>query len=176
MLQRYYNFVNSLARSRFPAHLRSKLDPDDVVQETFLRAQKADGALEARTEKEARVFLRKVFRTTLLDQIRIFDRGRRSTAMEQSIDAARDESSTRLEAWLAAIQTSPSQGAARNEQLVRLAAALAALPENQRLALELRYLKGRSLAETAQAMAITSSAVAGLVRRGIDSLRERLEA
>jgi len=175
MFEEYYDYVNSLARLSFPAHLRSKLDPEDVVQETFLKAQKADAPLVKRTESETRVFLRKVFKTTLLDQIRIFDRGRRSAAMEQSLEAAGDESKARLEAWLAAIQTSPSQGAARNEQVVRLSSALAAVPANQRQALELRYLKGRSLAETAQAMAITIPAAAGLVRRGIEALRERLD-
>ncbi len=175
MFEKYYEFLNSLARSSFPAHLRSKLDPEDVVQETLLKAQKANAPLVKRTESETRVFLRKVFTTTLLDQIRIFDRGRRSAAMERSLEAAGDESQTRLEAWLASIQTSPSQGAARNEQIVRLSLALAALPANQREALELRYLRGHSLAETAQAMAITIPAAAGLTRRGIDALRERLQ-
>jgi RNA polymerase sigma-70 factor (subfamily 1) len=175
MFERYYGFVSSLARSRFPAHLRSKLDPEDLVQETFLKARKASEPLANRTDQEIRAFLRKVFKTTLLDQIRIFDRSRRSTAVEQSLEAAPDRSLPPLEAWLAAIQTSPSQGAARNEQLIRLAGALAALPEKQRMALELRYLKGKTLEQTAEAMNTTSGSVVGLVWRGMQKLRDRLE-
>jgi RNA polymerase sigma-70 factor (ECF subfamily) len=175
MFERFHRFVSSLARKRFPDHLRSKLDPEDVVQETLLKAQKAGAALAGRTDREARLFLRKVFTTTLLDQIRIFDRGRRCAALERSIHVGSDQSSTCLEDWLAASQTSPSQGAARNEQHFRLSRALASLPLNQRQAVELRYLKRCSLEETARSMGITSGAVAGLVRRGLEALREHLD-
>jgi RNA polymerase sigma-70 factor (ECF subfamily) len=175
MFERYYRFVSSLARTRVPAHLRSKLDPEDVVQETFLKVQRAGVVLANRTDREARVFLRKVFTTTLLDQVRIFDRSRRRAALERSIDVGFDRSSRCVEDWLAASQTSPSQGAARNEQSLRLSGALASLPSNQREAVELRYLKRCSLEETAQSMGITSGAVAGLVRRGLDALRANLD-
>ena len=87
-----------------------------------------------------------------------------------------DPASSRLEAWLAAIQTSPSQGAARQRDAVALAEALAALPDGRRQALELRYLKGQSLEEIALAMRTTSAAAAGLVHRGIKALRVRLDS
>ncbi len=90
-------------------------------------------------------------------------------------DRSLDDSAARLEEWLAAVQSSPSQRASKHEQLARLAHALAGLPENKRRAVELRHLKRHSLAETASIMGISPPAAAGLLRRGLGTLRDRLE-
>jgi RNA polymerase sigma-70 factor (ECF subfamily) len=80
----------------------------------------------------------------------------------------------RLEAWLAAEQSSPSQQVAYQEQQLRLAEALEALPEDQRSAVELHHLQGLSVAEVAERLGRTRTAVAGLIKRGVAGLRHRL--
>src|SRR5437588_522693 len=77
------------------------------------------------------------------------------------------KSSARLEAFLAAEQSSPSQHAERSEDLLRLADALDQLPDAQKQALELHYLRGWSLAEIAAHMSRGKSAIAGLLHRGL---------
>jgi RNA polymerase sigma-70 factor (ECF subfamily) len=72
-------------------------------------------------------------------------------------------------------QSSPSHQAIRQEDLLRLAAALARLPEDQRVAVELHHLEGRTLAETAAVLGRTRSAAASLVFRGLRALRQRLD-
>jgi RNA polymerase sigma-70 factor, ECF subfamily len=96
-------------------------------------------------------------------------------ARERSLEAALADSSSRLEAWLAADQSSPSQHALREEQLLRMAKALAALPETQRQAVELHHLRGWSLDEIARHLGTSKPAVAGLLHRGMKSLRQRLD-
>jgi len=85
-----------------------------------------------------------------------------------------DESSARLAACLAGEQSSPSERAMGHEQSVRLAAALATLPEAQREALTLHHLEGRPLDEVAHLVGRSREAVAGLIKRGLRQLRERL--
>jgi RNA polymerase sigma-70 factor (ECF subfamily) len=94
---------------------------------------------------------------------------------EESLQAALEQSSARLGAWLAAEQSSPSRLAERQEQSVRLAGALARLPDKQRQAIELRHLQGLSLAEVAAGMNTTKTAVVGLLHRGVEKLRGLLK-
>jgi RNA polymerase sigma-70 factor (ECF subfamily) len=86
-----------------------------------------------------------------------------------------DESSARLEALLAVEQQSPCQHAVQQENLLRLAEALGRLPEDQRAAVELHHLEGRSLAETAEQLGRSRSAAASLVFRGLRNLRRMLD-
>jgi len=81
-----------------------------------------------------------------------------------------------VEGWLAAEQSTPSDHVMHQERLCRLAEAIAALPEEQRTAIELHHLQELALAEVARRMDRTPASVAGLVRRGLIVLRERLAA
>ena len=97
-----------------------------------------------------------------------------TSARECSLDAALEQSSAQLGAWLVAEQSSPSQAVERHERAIRLAAALATLPEAQREALVQRHCQGRSLSEISQQLGRSTSAVAGLLKRGSRELRELL--
>jgi RNA polymerase sigma-70 factor (ECF subfamily) len=86
-----------------------------------------------------------------------------------------EASSVRLEAWLADPGSSPQQRAERNEQLLRLTAALKELPDAQREAVMLHHLQGLTLDRVAGHLGRSSAAVAGLIKRGLKHLRQRLQ-
>ncbi len=101
-------------------------------------------------------------------------RGKRDIARECSLAAALDQSSAQIGSWLQAEQSSPSEKAQRTEDLLRVATALAELPEAQCEAVVLHYWQGQTLAQVAVQLGRTAPAVAGLLQRGLKSLRTLL--
>jgi RNA polymerase sigma-70 factor (ECF subfamily) len=171
--ERYRAYLCLLARQLDP-RLRSKLDPSDVVQQTLLQAHQNREQFRGGTEEEWVAWLRAILVNNLTEALRRYSRKRRNLALEVALGRALEESSARVEAWLAEEQATPSQQAARQEQLRRLAEALAELPPDQRQAVELHHLKGCSLAEVGRQMERSKEAVAGLIFRGVKKLRARL--
>ena len=170
-IEQYREYLRLLARLQLEPRLQSKLDASDLVQQTLTKAHQNFHQYRGRTEAELAGWLRRIVANTLTDAARKFQR---ETALGQSLDQALDASSARLEAWLAADQSSPSEQVVRQEQLVRLSAALARLPEDQRRAVEMHHLQDASVAEIAEQLGRTEAAVAGLLRRGLKKLRELL--
>jgi RNA polymerase sigma-70 factor (ECF subfamily) len=157
-----------LARLRLDPRLRGKLDASDVAQTALAKAHQARGQFRGRSAGELAAWLRQILANALADAAR---GGLREAAREQALRVGLDESSARLEAWLAADQSSPSHLASREEQLLRLAQALAGLPAEQREAVELKHLHGCTVEEVGRRLGKSKAAVVGLLFRGMRKLR-----
>ena len=173
-LERFREFLSLLARLQLDPRLQVKVDVSGVVQQTLLEFHQAFDRLRTWDESQQTAWLRKALAHNLTDEVRKLRTAGRDMAREQPLEAAMECSSARLEAWLAADQTSPSQRAARQEQLLRLAGALARLPKDQRAAVELHHLRGYAVAEVARRMGRSDGAVGALLVRGLKKLRELL--
>jgi RNA polymerase sigma-70 factor, ECF subfamily len=173
-LARYRDYLRLLVRAQLDPRWQAKLDPSDIVQQTLLEAHRDLAHFRGTTRGELAAWLRRILACNLANAARDLGRQRRDVARERSLEALVEESSARLEAWLTADMPSPSQIADRHEQSLRLAAALATLPEQQRLAVELRHLHGWTLNDIADHLDKTPAAVAGLLHRGLARLRTLL--
>jgi RNA polymerase sigma-70 factor (ECF subfamily) len=173
-LGRYRGYLLMLARLHQDRRLRGKFDPSDAVQLTLLHAHARRGQYRGRSEAEWLAWLRAILANQLAEAARKYGRRQRDVGLERSLEEALGESSSRVAAWLAGADPTPSQQAVRREQLLRLADALAGLPDDQRRAVELHHLQGYSLAETAERTGRSKAAVAGLLFRGVRTLRQRL--
>jgi RNA polymerase sigma-70 factor (ECF subfamily) len=173
--EHYREYLGLLARLQVAPRLQAKIDLSGVVQVTLFEAHRALDQLRGQSEPQRAAWLRKILVHNLADELRKMAADKRDVNRERSLEAALEDSSSRLEALLAADQSSPSQKAMRQEQLLRLANALAALPEGQRKAVELHHLKGLGLTAIAQELGCSKPAVAGLLHRGLKALRVRLE-
>jgi RNA polymerase sigma-70 factor (ECF subfamily) len=169
-LEEYREYLRVLAQLRLKSWLNDKIDPSDVVQQALLKAYQHRDQFRGQNQAEWRAYLRSILANTVADAISALPR-------EKAIQNALDQSSARLEAWLVAEQSSPSQKVQREEMLLRLAEALTSLSNDERAALELRYFQEPpwSLADIAgQLNRPSAKAVAGLLARGLAKLRELL--
>lgn len=175
-LERFRAYLRLLARLHLGVHLQGKLDPSDVVQQTLLQAFQGLGDFRGEGDAALAAWLRRILANNLANAARDLARARRDVGRERSLEAALAESSLRLEGWLAADQSSPSQRAERKEDLVRLAAALEELPPAQREALTLHHLQNWTLDAIGRHLGRSPVAVAGLIKRGLKQLRRQLNA
>jgi RNA polymerase sigma-70 factor (ECF subfamily) len=175
-MERYRQYLRVLAGTQVGRLLQGKLDASDVVQEALLTAHRQRHHFRGETEPERLAWLRRILATTLADLYRRYARGKRDAALERSLEQALEQSSLCLGRLLAQDQPAPADPAADQGQQVRLSEALARLPASQRMALTLRYLQDPpcSLAEIARQLDRTEKAAAGLVCRGLETLRRIL--
>jgi RNA polymerase sigma-70 factor (ECF subfamily) len=172
--ERFRAYLDLLARMELSPRLQAKLGPSDIVQQTMLQAHRAWKDFRGTTEGELAAWLRKILARNLAHAGRDHGRAKRDVARERSLEASLNQSSARLEALLAADQSSPSQKAERHERAVRLAEALKSLPEAQREAVELHYWQGWPLAQIGEHLGRSKPSVAGLLHRGIKRLKHLL--
>ncbi len=173
LLECYRRYLALLARVHIGQRLQGKLDPADLVQETFLEAHRNFPRFQGTSEGQFVCWLRQILTTTLIDLLRRYlgTQGR-DIRLERELGEAFDRSSALLDGGLVAPQSSPSQQASRREQAVLLANALAELPEDYREVLVLRHLEGLTFPEVAQRMEKTLDSVQKLWMRGLARLKQ----
>jgi RNA polymerase sigma-70 factor, ECF subfamily len=169
--EEYRARLTVLARLRVDRRLQTALDISGVVQQTLLEAHQAGDRWNAGTEGQRLAWLNKALAHNLADELRKLNAAKRGAGRQQELA---DRSSARIQQWLAADQSSPSEQAVRHEQELALADALNELAEDQREALILQHWHGWSLAEIGEALDRSPAAVAGLIKRGLAKLRGRL--
>ena len=134
-------------------------DPEDVVQDAFIRAYKALRVTDR--PMALRPWLYMIVRNRALDELRA---PRRSDTYDDEV---------RMRPVVAA---DPAQRFAERDEMRRLVAEIARLPERQRMALVLREFDGRSHAETARALDTTVPATKSLIIRARSNLTMAVHA
>lgn len=170
----YRDYLSLIARPLWDDELRAKQDVSDLVQQTLLDAHLHFENFKGSTPAELAGWLRSVLAHNIADAMRAHRRLKRDVRRERSVEEALEQSSARLQAFLAADQSTASERAQAAELLGRLAEAIGQLPADQGEAISLHHLQRLSLDETADRMGKTPAAVAGLLRRGLQRLRQQL--
>src|SRR6478609_109748 len=173
LLARYAPYLTLLARVEVGRRLQGKLDPADLVQDTFLEAHRHFAGFRGTTEPEFAAWLRRILAGVLANTVRhYFGTKARNPQLEQELRAAVDQSSVTLAGQLAAPGTSPSEAAAKREQAVLFADALGRLPDDYREVIVLRHLEGLTFPAVADRMGKTVDSVEKLWLRAIARLRQ----
>lgn len=171
----YTNYLLLLSRVQIGTRIQGKVDPADIVQETFLEAHRQFERFRGRTEAELLAWLRKILAGQIALVLRKYlgTKGR-DVNLERELAVQLDQSSQAMDVGLAASYSTPSQHAARREQAVLLAEALDKLPEDYREVIILRHLEGLPFADVANRMNRSEDSVQKLWVRALASLRRSL--
>ena len=157
------------------AALRTKVEPQDVFQETAVSALSALPHADL-SQRDPFGWLCQMAEQRIIDMHRkFFGAQKRAAGREAQLDAPLGAlGERRLIDLLVASLTSPSMAVARDERQVRLLEAVAALPEESRTALRLRYVENLPSKEIAQRLGKSDGAVRVLLTRTLNRLQQLL--
>ena len=172
LLEQYRGYLLMLGHRYLSDRLRRRVEPGDLVQMTFLEAQRDWNQFRGQTPGELIAWLRHIFKNNLSTAIaRHLFAQKRSLDRETHAPAAARDSSPDWITLLPGNQSSPSRRVAHREEVAILFEALHRLPEAQAEAVRLRYLESLTLDEIADRVGKSELAVAGLLKRGLSKLR-----
>jgi RNA polymerase sigma-70 factor (ECF subfamily) len=169
----YRPYLRLLARRRLPKFINKRIDGSDIVQQTLIDAMRGLNEFRGQTEGEFTAWMLKLLERNLLQSARLNTAEKRDVRRE--VQEHMGSGSAQL-MWhpMASDGSNPQSSVFRGEAALLLAQALEQLPEDQRTAIEMRYLEHEPLETIAREMDKTISAVAGLIRRGVEKLRQHL--
>jgi RNA polymerase sigma-70 factor (ECF subfamily) len=173
LLALYRPYLRLAAGRRLPRVVQKRVDASDIAQQTLLDAVRGLDDFRGRTEPEFTAWMMKLLERNLLQSLRNHTLGKRDVRLEQNWT---DDSGSAQMIWhsLAGSGSSPESRVLHGETALQLAGALERLPSDQRTAVELRYIAHKSLQEIAHEMERTVGSVAGLIRRGVESMQTYL--
>ncbi len=167
--------LRRMVELRLDPRVAGRVDPSDVLQETYLDAEQRVFEYVANPEVELYVWLR----SQTWDRLVMLQRrhlGAQCRAVGRERVALPVASSVVLAGQLVADQTSPSQDAVRAEVCARVKEAVERLEDEDREVILLRHFEGLSNLETAQALGLTPSGASMRYGRALVRLKEGLTA
>ena len=154
LLLTHYDRLSRHLAPKLPATLVRVVSVDDLLQQTCAQAYRDIGQFEYRGQESFYVWLRTIGEHRLQDAIRQVRRVKRGGGVHR-VEKARDADSGSVAELIELISTgdpTASQLLARCEAEQALQVAIAALPEDQRKAVRLRFFQGMGWQEIAKAM------------------------
>ncbi len=164
---------------RLDSRLVGRVDADDVLQETYINAEKRIDHFLHDSPEGFFIWLRLLVNQTMIDiHRRHLGTQARDAKKEKSLSGGWSAESTSfsLSHHLLGHLTSPSQAAVRAELSDQLSLALETMGDLDREVLALRHFEELSNNETAQALGISDQAASLRYVRAISRLRKILEA
>ena len=163
LYDRYGKTVYALAL----AIVREPADAEEVVVDAFGQAWRQAGSFDP-ARGSVGAWIATIARSRALDLIRA--RGRRTRAYEQAAHLSDDGVATPI----APGGTDPGRRVETSEARQLVTRALSALPEPQRVAIELAYFEGLSQSEIAERLAEPLGTIKTRIRAGMEKLRGQL--
>jgi RNA polymerase sigma-70 factor (ECF subfamily) len=173
VLETFRAYLLLVADRELDPEVRVKGGASDLVQDTFLEAQRDFERFQGTSAEELRAWLRRVLLNNVANFTRQFrQRAKRDVGREVSLEAG--GSSHERGVGLAADTLSPSDEALAQEQAQALARAMERLPEDYRQVLGLRHEEQLTFEQIGQKMQRTANAARMLWLRAVERLQKEM--
>ena len=173
VLETFRGYLLLVADRELDAELRAKGGASDLVQDTFLEAQRDFGCFHGNSADELRAWLRRLLLNNVANFTRQYrQRAKRQVSREVPLEAG--GSSHERGAGLAADILSPSGQVVAQEQGEALARAMERLPPDYRQVLALRHEQKLTFAQIGEQMQRSANAARMLWLRAVERLQKEL--
>jgi RNA polymerase sigma-70 factor (ECF subfamily) len=173
LLEAYRGYLLRIARAEIDPSLLAKEGASDLVQETFLEAQRDLPRFQGSSIGQLRAWLRQLLLNNIANLVRRY-RGTDKRQINREVALEPGSGSGPPGGYLPADMPSPSSCLVRAEQSLALARALKRLPDEYRQVLEWRYQQGLSFDEIADRLQRSANAVRKLWARAVARLHQDL--
>jgi RNA polymerase sigma-70 factor, ECF subfamily len=166
-------YLLQIAREELDPALQAKGGASDIVQETFLEAQRDFARFHGSSANELRAWLRHLLRHQVLMLARRYrSTQKRGLDREAALDVVFD--AERGSEVPDAFQETPSCQAMAQEEAESIQRALARLPDDYRQVIVWRYQENRSFEEIARRLERSPNATSKLWARALERLQHEL--
>jgi RNA polymerase sigma-70 factor, ECF subfamily len=174
VLEACRGYLLTVANRQLDPQVRAKGGASDLVQETFLEAQRDFAQFRGTSEAELRAWLGRLLVNNLANFARHY-RGTGKRRVDREVALPQEHSTGPRGRGLAGGTPSPSVQAMSREQAQRVEQALDRLPDDYRRVIRLRNQEDRPFDEIARLMARSENAVRKLWFRAVERLQQELE-
>lgn len=154
-------YLRQSGKARPSQTIQHRFGHSDAIQDSLLTVFSRLDTFKGTTETQFLAWVKMIARNVVIDEERVNHAEKRSVGKEEAFTRP-----------IADDQPTPSKAAMFAEAVEQAEVALEDLPEEQRIAIRLKHESGMKLAEIARAMGKSESAVGGLIRRGLETLRK----
>jgi RNA polymerase sigma-70 factor (ECF subfamily) len=169
LLMQSRDYLLLVADRELGEDLKGKMNPSDLVQETFLEAKRDFARFQGTSSPELLAWLCRIQRNNLLNLTRSFrDVQMRSVGREVELPCVGADTA------LACDTPSPSERVSAGEEAAALAAGLERLPQRYQQVLRFRHDHGMTFGQIGAALDCTPEAARKLWARAVDRLQREL--
>ena len=172
LLQRHRDYLLTVAREEVHGDYCAKGGASDLVQETFVDAQRDFPRFRGDSGDDLLRWLRGILKNNLVDFVRRYRTPARAIGLERPLSLV-DELGE-ADDGMPAERRSPQELLIAEEQRRRLRAAIETLPLDYRRVIQLRHIAHASWAEVAEQLGRSTDAVQKLWARALRQLHQKM--
>jgi RNA polymerase sigma-70 factor (ECF subfamily) len=168
-------YLLMLANQKLAPDLQCKMSPSDVVQETFLEAQRDFPQFNGEREDELLAWLGRILAHNIANVSRSF-RGTEMRSVEREVPLAGSGEGHGATGNVAQLGPTPGDEAEARDEVLALERALAQLPDHYRLVVRLRYEETMTFPQIGVILNCSAEAARAVWARAVDQLQRHLDA